>query len=152
MKEIIRPYCPVHRVQLIALWQQVFGYPDAHNQPGLAIDKKTAVADGLLFIAELDGKVVGSIMAGYDGHRGWIYSLAVLPEYRGAGIGSRLLQHAEGQLTALGAVKINLQIMNSNEKVAAFYRKHGYALEPRFAMGKKILENIPSAADVESRR
>jgi len=93
------------------------------------IDKKLALGDGLIFVAEAGGAVVGSVMAGYDGHRGWIYSLAVLPEYRRRGVGSRLMRHAEEQLKLLGCPKINLQIMQGNEAVEAFYRKLGYQTE-----------------------
>ncbi len=73
-----------HREQVVALWRFVFGYDTAHNAPDLAIDKKLAVDDGLFFVALDDGAVIGTVMAGYDGHRGWIYSLAVHPERRGA--------------------------------------------------------------------
>ena len=63
-----------HREQVVRLWEQVFGYQAAHNNPALVIDRKLAVADGLFFVAVSEGVVVGTIMAGYDGHRGWIYS------------------------------------------------------------------------------
>jgi len=134
-----------HRDQLVALWQQVFGYSSPHNAPQFVIDQKQATGDGLLFVAEADGKVVGSIMAGYDGHRGWLYSLAVLPDYRKQGIGSRLVQHAEKHLSELGCPKINLQILNGNEGVEAFYRKLGYETERRVSMGKQIISNVRRA-------
>jgi ribosomal protein S18 acetylase RimI-like enzyme len=146
MQERIQQFEPqAHRIQVIELWQRVFGYGTAHNAPHFAIDKKLAVGDGLIFVAETEGKVVGSIMAGYDGHRGWIYSLAVLPEYRGRGLGSRLMRHAEERLKLLGCAKINLQIMQGNEGVEAFYRKLGYQTEQRISMGKQIPENITFA-------
>jgi ribosomal protein S18 acetylase RimI-like enzyme len=146
MKESILQFeARAHRTQVVALWQRVFGYGTAHNAPHFAIDKKLAAGDGLFFVAEAGGKVVGSVMAGYDGHRGWIYSLAVLPEYRGRGLGSRLMRHAEERLKRLGCPKINLQIMQENEGVQAFYRKLGYQTEQRISMGKKILENITLA-------
>ncbi len=81
-------------------------------------------------------------MAGYDGHRGWIYSLAVLPRCRREGVGSRLVQHAEEHLRTLGCAKINLQILKGNEAVVSFYQKLGYEVERRISMGKKIPENI----------
>src|SRR5271166_4354679 len=94
MNEIIQQFdVRSHRDQLVELWQQVFGYASAHNAPQFVIEKKLAVGDGLLFVAVAEGKVVGSIMAGYDGHRGWIYSLAVLPGRRMRGLGSRLVRH-----------------------------------------------------------
>jgi ribosomal protein S18 acetylase RimI-like enzyme len=140
MKAIIRQFnVAVDREQVLDLWRCVFGYEGAHNAPQLVLDKKLAVDDGLLFTAEVDGKVVGSVMAGYDGHRGWIYSLAVLPEHRRRGLGSRLVRHAEEHLKALGCPKINLQIMKGNEAVESFYRKLGYESEQRISMGKKLL-------------
>ena len=146
MKELIQRFDEAeHREQLIELWQRVFSYEAAHNAPWFVIEKKVAVGDGLLFVARLDGKLVGSVMAGYDGHRGWIYSLAVLPEHRGRGLGSRLVRHAEEQLTALGCPKINLQIIAGNEKVESFYRKLGYVTEQRISMAKKIPVNITLA-------
>lgn len=126
---------------LIALWRAVFDYYSSpHNHPRLSLDKKVAANDGLLFVAEADGKVVGSVMAGYDGHRGWIYSLAVLPDYRHRGIGTRLIRHAEHRLERLGCPKINLQIMTGNGQVEAFYRKLGYETEERISMGKKLVK------------
>jgi ribosomal protein S18 acetylase RimI-like enzyme len=139
-----------HRTQVAELWQRVFGYQSAHNAPHFVIDKKLVVGDGLFFVAQAEGKVVGSIMAGYDGHRGWIYSLAVLPEYRRRGLGSRLMRYAEERLKLLGCPKINLQILEENKAVEAFYRKLGYQAEPRTSMGKKIPENISRAETLAS--
>jgi len=127
---------------VIELWERVFGYESPHNAPQFVIDKKLAAGDGLFFVAEAGSKVVGTVMAGYDGHRGWIYSLAVLPEHCRRGIGSRLVRRAEERLKLLGCPKINLQILQENEAVAAFYHKLGYQTEPRISMGKKIPENI----------
>jgi ribosomal protein S18 acetylase RimI-like enzyme len=141
---MITPYTDAtHRAQVIALWQTVFGYESAHNRPDLAIDKKLAVADDLFFVAMSGDTLVGTVMAGYDGHRGWIYSVAVAPTHRRQGIGSQLVTHAERALTDRGCMKINLQVMPENEKVAAFYTALGYEVEPRISMGKKIPANIP---------
>lgn len=131
-----------HREPVIALWQEVFGYETAHNEPHLVIDKKLAVNDGLFFLAMEMDNVIGSVMAGYDGHRGWIYSLAVLPFFRKRGIGTALLSHAEKQLSLLGCMKINLQIVEGNEAVGHFYRVNGYSSEKRISMGKRLPENI----------
>lgn len=139
MNEFIREFEEAkHRDETIALWRRVFNYTSPHNEPEFVLDKKRAAGDGLLFVAEAEGRIVGIIMAGYDGHRGWLYALAVSPECRGRGIGSRLVRHAEAQLRKKGCPKINLQIMDGNEGVAAFYRKLGYEIEPRISMGKKI--------------
>ena len=128
----------LHRQQVIALWREVFGYEAAHNTPALAIDKKLAVADGLFFVALRGGAVVGTTLAGYDGHRGWLYSVAVYPLQRQRGVGSALVAHAERALVARGCLKINLQIVATNESIARFYQSLGYAVEPRISMGKVV--------------
>lgn len=145
MPTIIVPYDnPIHRAAVVRLWMEAFGYKTAHNRPELAIDKKLAVNDGLFFVAIQAAQVVGTIMAGYDGHRGWIYSVAVLPEQRNHGVGTLLMKHAEQALVQLGCMKINLQIAEGNEKVAGFYESLGYAVEQRINMGKFLPGNIPS--------
>lgn len=133
-----------HRAQVVALWQEAFGYDTAHNLPTLVIDKKLAVNDGLFFVATDKKAVVGTILAGYDGHRGWLYSVAVHADYRRHGLGSSLVRHAEQALTALGCMKVNLQITSGNDGVAGFYEALGYGVEPRISMGKKIVGNIPT--------
>ena len=132
-----------HREEVIALWHDVFGYEAAHNEPNLAIDRKLALGDGLFFVALCDGAVVGSIMAGYDGHRGWLYSLAVLPGYRHRSIGSELVAKAEEALAGRGCMKINLQIVEGNEGVQAFCASLGYSTEVRVSMDKRLTQNIP---------
>jgi len=136
-----------HRKGVIALWHAVFGYETAHNEPSLVIDRKLAVDDGLFFVAVCDDVVVGSIMAGFDGHRGWLYSLAVAPEYRNRDIGTDLVSKAERTLATLGCMKINLQIIEGNEDVQAFYASLGYSAEVRVSMGKRIPENITNEAE-----
>ncbi|HLX60926.1 MAG TPA: GNAT family acetyltransferase [Planctomycetota bacterium] len=121
---------------VIALWKSVFGYSAAHNDPALAIRKKLALQRDLFFVAEEDSKIAGTVMGGYDGHRGWIYSLAVLPEARKNKIGTALMQRVEAALKELGAVKINLQLVASNVATVEFYKKLGYAIEERISMGK----------------
>jgi ribosomal protein S18 acetylase RimI-like enzyme len=135
-----------HRQQVIALWKTVLGYTAAHSDPGLSIDRKLAMGDGLFFVAEADGTVVGTVMAGYDGHRGWLYSVAVDPPQRKQGLGAALVRHAEQALGARGCLKINLQIVGGNEAVSAFYASLGYSIEPRISMGKKLSQNIPGPA------
>ena len=132
----------LHRDQVITLWKEVFGYEADHNEPQIVIDKKLEFGDGLFYIA-LDNKaVVGTIMAGYDGHRGWIYSIAVSPNYQKKGIGSLLLSFAERKLSELGCMKINLQIMEGNEDVERFYLANEYQTEKRISMGKRLRENM----------
>jgi len=77
-------------------------------------------------------------MAGYDGHRGWLYAIAVHPEQQRNGIGAKLVFHAEAVLGKLGCRKVNLQMRRGNHQVSAFYRGLGYAAEDRISMGKLL--------------
>ncbi|MFM1949724.1 MAG: Acetyltransferase YpeA [Pseudomonadota bacterium] len=126
------------RIQVVELWRNVFGYETAHNEPNLAISKKIATQDGLFFVAVENTGIAGTIMAGYDGHRGWLYSVAVDPKQRFNGLGSALVHHAEKALAELGCMKVNLQLLDTNEATAAFYKSIGYAVEPRVSMGKLL--------------
>ena len=144
MRLIVEYSNQAHRREVVDLWTAAFGYETAHNAPGLAIDKKLEAGDGLFFVALEADAVVGTILAGYDGHRGWLYSVAVRESSRHRGIGTALVRHAERALTERGCVKINLQIAGGNEGVTAFYESLGYVVEPRISMGKRIGENIPS--------
>jgi ribosomal protein S18 acetylase RimI-like enzyme len=105
---------------------------------GVAIPAKLAIQPDRFLVALHRDKVVGSIMAGYDGHRGWLYTLAVLNAYRRSGIGSALVHEAEGRLRAIGCGKINLQVRTSNAAVIGFYERLGYATEERVSMGKRL--------------
>ncbi|MBT0670287.1 GNAT family N-acetyltransferase, partial [Novosphingobium profundi] len=77
-------------------------------------------------------------MAGYDGHRGWLYSIAVDPDWQGQGVGSALVIEAQARLKSLGCGKVNLQVRAGNQTVTAFYRKHGFVVEERVSMGKRL--------------
>ena len=136
---IIRQYADAtDRIQVVQLWRRVFGYETAHNEPNLAISKKIAIKDGLFFVAVEGKEVIGTIMAGYDGHRGWLYAVAVDPNRRLGGLGRLLVEHAENALAHLGCMKINLQLLSTNEATAAFYKSLGYIVEPRVSMGKVL--------------
>ena len=142
MTEINAYQNDVHRVQVKELWRDVLGYQSGHNTPALVIDKKRAMQDGLFFVALDATNVVGTVLAGYDGHRGWLYSVAVLTAHQHKDIGSALVRHAEKALAARGCMKINLQIVGGNEAVTAFYAALGYVVEPRVSMGKRMDANI----------
>jgi len=134
----IRPYKDSDEAAVIALWTTVFNYTAAHNNPLKAIRAKVAFQRELFFVAEVGGAVAGTVMGGYDGHRGWIYSLAVKPEFRRRGIATALMNHVEAELKKLGCCKINLQILAGNAEVAAFYQTLGYTIEERISMGKVL--------------
>ncbi len=138
------------RAQVIELWRTVFGYEAAHNEPARSISKRLANGDALFFVATEGPKVSGTVMACYDGHRGWLYAVAVNPQLQRSGLGRRLVRAAEEALTTLGCMKVNLQLLASNEATAAFYKSLGYTVEPRVSMGKILHNNVPPASLMSS--
>lgn len=134
----IRAYETADRLATIALWTLVFGDSNDHNSPERSLDRKLEAGNELLFASIENSEVVGAVMGGYDGHRGWVYSLAVHPEHRRKGIATNLIQSLERQLEKLGCPKINLQVRSTNQEVLAFYESLGYATEERISMGKRL--------------
>jgi ribosomal protein S18 acetylase RimI-like enzyme len=121
-----------------ALWNEVFPTDPPWNKAVVAIPEKLRVQPDLFIVAEESGAVIGTAMAGYDGHRGWLYTVAVRPIDQRKGIGSALLKEAELRLAKAGCIKVNLQIRSGNDAVTAFYRAHGYDVEERISMGKRL--------------
>lgn len=93
---------------------------------------------GEILVAEGDGGIVASVMVGHDGHRGWLYYLAVAPERRRGGLGRRMVAEAEAWLGARGVPKVELMIRDTNSEVAAFYARLGYIQEPRIVMSRRL--------------
>ena len=119
-----------HICELVRLW----------NDPRRDIDCARAGRSSEIFVAvsgEGNGRIVGSVMVGFDGHRGWVYYLAAAPECRSRGLGGQLMQHAETWLEGLGAPKVMLMIREENEGVRRFYERLGYGVEKRIIMSRR---------------
>lgn len=127
---------------IIALWAIVFPeYSDPlrpQRDPRTNIQRKLAFGDGLFWLAIVDGAVVGTAMAGYDGHRGWIYSLGVHPAHRRSGIGQALVRHLEAHLQAQGCPKINLQVLDTNPAALQFWQQLGYEADAVRSLGRRL--------------
>jgi ribosomal protein S18 acetylase RimI-like enzyme len=138
----IREVTPDDTDAVIAFWQAVFPeYADpAFPQRNMvsSIRRKLAAGDGLFWLGEIDARVIGTAMAGYDGHRGWLYSFAVHPDWRGRGHGRALLRHAEEALRALGCPKINLQVSSNNDGGIGFWRANGYLQDEVLSFGRRL--------------
>ena len=129
---------------IVQLWQRVFGYTQARNDPAAVIAEHARYGAGLLLVAEDGGDIVGTVMAGYDGHRGWMHRACVEARVRRFGIATQLVRAAESHLQQLGCRKINLQIHSDNASALAFWRRLGYLEEPRVSMGKDLgVTNAP---------
>ena len=138
----VRSYRPDDRESLVSLWDRVFPDDPHRNAPDRMIENKLRVQPELLLVAEDDGSLVGAVMAGFDGTRGWMYHLAVAPERRSQGIGTALMRAAEEGLRELGCPKINLQVRATNDGVIAFYRSLGYEVEERVSLAKVLGESV----------
>jgi ribosomal protein S18 acetylase RimI-like enzyme len=121
-----------------ALWREAFADDEPRHRAAATVPVKLAFQPGLFLVAREEGRVIGSIMAGYDGYRGHINRMAVSKSHRRRGIGILLMREAEARLRALGCAKINLQIRAGNNEVAGFYRKLGYAMEEHLDMAKRM--------------
>lgn len=125
------------RAELIELWRRA-GLTVPWNDPDRDIDAKLAFQPELLLIALEENRLVGTVMVGYEGHRGWIQYLGVDPDHRRRGIGGRLLAAAEEKLRVLGCPKINLMVRAGNAEVVRFYERQGFAVEDRVCMGRRL--------------
>jgi ribosomal protein S18 acetylase RimI-like enzyme len=139
----IRPAAAADIEAIVALWQVVFpeyANPAFPQRNSLAsVRRKLAFDDGLFWVGEADGRLIGTAMAGYDGHRGWLYSLGVHPDQRGRGHGRALLRRAEEALAALGCPKINLQVTATNAAGIRFWRAGGYRQDEVLSLGKRLI-------------
>lgn len=136
----IRVFSIQDEAAVIGLWQRC-ELTRPWNNPHLDIARKLTTQPELFLVGELDGTLIASAMAGYDGHRGWVNYLAVEPAHRNKGFGRQLMQHIEQQLQARGCPKLNLQIRSNNQAVQAFYRKIGYVADEAVCYGKRLIED-----------
>ena len=142
----VRPFAPADREAVVALWVDA-GLTRPWNDPRADIERKLAEQPELFFVATRpDGELVGTVMAGYDGHRGWLNYLATSTAARGTGAGRALVEHAEAELLRRGCPKINLQIRAGNDAVVGFYRHLGYTVDETIDMGKRLIVDEPPAA------
>ena len=124
---------------VITLWQDA-GLTRPWNNPHLDIQRKLTVQPELFLVAVDDGgDVIGSVMAGYDGHRGWLYYLASTPSQRGQGIGRALVGAAEDLLLEMGCPKVQLMVRPGNDATMAFYDALGYEQFEIGATGKRLI-------------
>lgn len=134
----IRHYQDADFAGVDQLWRAAFPNDPPRNQAAFAIPAKLAVQPELFFVAADNSTIIGTVMAGYDGHRGWLYAVAVSALHQRSGVGTALVREAEAALRSLGCNKINLQVRADNEAVTDFYRQLGYAVEERISMGREV--------------
>ncbi len=138
---VIVPFEERHREDVIALWVKC-GLVRAWNDPNTDIDRCLSVDSSALFVLMDNKSVIGSVMTGYDGHRGAVYYLGVDPQHQSSGYGQLLMAHCEGYLIGLGCPKINLFVRKGNEVVERFYDRLCYAEETSTSFGKRLIDDI----------
>lgn len=136
----IRSFVDSDAGAVVTLWGEA-GLTRPWNDPWADVRRKQAVQPEMFFVAEDDGRIAGAVMAGYDGHRGWIHYLAVSDDYRGAGLGRSLVEQAESALKALGCPKVQLQVRPDNIGVIDFYEHLNYAPYETVSMGKRLVSD-----------
>jgi ribosomal protein S18 acetylase RimI-like enzyme len=134
----IRPFRPEDEAAVIALWQRC-ALTRPWNDPHKDIQRKLTTQPELFLVGERDGLLVASVMAGFDGHRGWVNYLAVDPEQQRQGLGRLLMREVEQRLCDLGCPKLNLQLRSDNQAALAFYQRLGYGVEPLISLGKRLI-------------
>ena len=139
---IVRPFELADEPAVIALWERC-GLTRSWNDPREDIRRKLDVRPDLFLVGVLEGRVVASVMAGYEGHRGWINYLAVSPEHQRKGFGRIMMAEAEWRLQEAGCPKINLQVRSSNTAVIEFYGRLGYGVDDVVSMGKRLVHDEP---------
>jgi len=135
----IRPFDEADTETVVALWERC-GLTRPWNDPRRDIERKLTVQRELFVVGVDDQEaLVATAMAGYDGHRGWVYYVAVDPDRQGSGLGRQLMAEVERLLEAMGCPKVNFQVRTGNERVRSFYEHLGYSVDDAFGMGKRLI-------------
>ena len=133
----IRPFGPNDEESVIRLWTAC-GLVVPWNNPHRDIQRKLKIQPEMFLVAYSDGQIIATVMAGYDGHRGWINYLAVHPQHRHSGIGRLMMNEAESRLRSAGCPKINLQVRSKNASMIRFYESIGFKTDDVVSLGKRL--------------
>jgi len=134
----IRAYQPTDESAVIALWEAC-GLTRPWNDPHKDIARKLTEQPELFLVGVEGEKLMATAMVGFDGHRGWVYYLAVDPALQRLSYGKQLMHEAEQLLIARGCPKINLLVRSSNTKVLKFYAELGYTQDDVVSLGRRLI-------------
>lgn len=141
----IRPFQPGDEPALVALCEQC-GLTRPWNDRRKDIARKVAVQPELFLVGVVGGRIMATVMAGYEGHRGWVNYLAVAPGYRSRGFGQALMAEVERLLLERGCPKVCMLVRTSNAAVLEFYRSLGYAQDEAVSLGKRLIDDMKGEA------
>lgn len=141
-RPVIAPATPDDAAAVAALWQRC-DLTRPWNDPHADFARALTAATSTVLLARDDGDVIGSVMVGHDGHRGWIYYLAVTPDLQGQGIGRALFAAAEDWLRDAGAPKVQLMVRSDNAAALGFYAAIGLARQDVVVLGRFLTDAVP---------
>jgi ribosomal protein S18 acetylase RimI-like enzyme len=136
----IRPFEPTDESAVVCLWERC-GLVRPWNDPHRDIARKLSEQPELFLVGHNGDEVIATAMAGFDGHRGWVYYIAVAPEYQKRAYGRKLMQEVERLLGERGCPKVNLLVRTSNKEVIEFYRRLGYVQDDVVSLGRRLIED-----------
>ena len=138
---VIRQYSEKDRQQIIELWKTC-DLIRPWNDPTKDFDRKKGVGEDLFIVLEIENKIIGTVLGGYDGHRGIMNYLAVSPDFRGKGYGKMLVEEVENKLKQLGCPKVNLLVRSDNSEVSEFYKSINYEKQDDVSVfGKRLISD-----------
>ena len=141
----IRAFADGDQSRVVAVWVAC-DLTRPWNNPAADIDRKVAMGDDLFLVGEVGGEIVGTVMGGYDGHRGWVNYLAVDPDHQNGGLARLLMRELERRLLARGCPKVNLQVRTANRAAMAFYERIGYTPDAVASYGRRLIEEEPDSS------
>lgn len=133
----IRPFTGADTEAVIEVWRRS-GLLHPNNDPAKDIRRKLRVRPDLFLVGTIGPAIVATIMIGYEGHRGWINYLGVLPGRRRRGYARRMMGEAERLLRLEGCAKINLQVRTANAAALSFYGSIGFSRDKVVSLGKRL--------------
>ena len=136
----IRRFCKTDIESVIELWEDC-GLVVPWNNPRLDIERKLRHQPELFLVGIIDNKIIATAMAGYDGHRGWVYYLAINPNYQKSGYGKLMMDEAEKILLKMGCPKINIMVRDTNLDVINFYKSIGYETQSVSTLGIRLISD-----------
>ena len=125
------------REEAVALWEGC-GLTRPWNDPHADLERALSGESSTVLAVVSDGVLLGTAMVGHDGHRGWVYYLAVSPAAQGSGLGRELMAAAEEWVAARGIPKIQLMVRTSNVQVRGFYDRLGYEVQDTVVLGRRL--------------
>lgn len=137
----VRTFVESDREAVIELWKDC-ELTRPWNDPSSDIDRKLKFQPDLFLVGSIGPRLVGSAMAGYDGHRGSVFYLAIDPDFQGKGYGQKLMLHIEKLLTDIGCPKLNIVVRSTNSAVLSFYHDIDYSSDDVVSISKRLIPDV----------